>query len=185
MSSPWFPVKLPRTFRFLSILISAFPLELVPCLFLCGFLRMILSVTRKKSAGILSVAINPSATLLCSRAESCLERSRMARIFDAVTGKICRKDVRKKMRNRLFKQAVSLLYDISTKDFVKPAERTKIFLAAKTASHKLLYEAVYGLFRLFTVRKPPELLLQAADRFCCWDCHNPPFPRRLPLPHPA
>ena len=83
----------------------------------------------------------------------------MARIFDAVTSKICRKDVWKKMRNRLFKQAVSLLYDISTKDFVKPAERTKIFLAAKTASHKLLYEAVYGLFRLFTVRKPRELLL--------------------------
>ena len=25
----------------------------------------------------------------------------MARVFDAVTGKICRKDVRKKMRNRL------------------------------------------------------------------------------------
>ncbi len=55
----------------------------------------------------------------------------MARIFDAVTGKICRKDVWKKMRNRLFKQAVSLLYDISTKDFVKPAERTKIFFGSK------------------------------------------------------
>ena len=26
----------------------------------------------------------------------------LARVFDAVTGKICRKDVRKKMRNRLF-----------------------------------------------------------------------------------
>jgi len=31
-----------------------FILEFVPYLFMCGFLRMILSVTRKKSAGILS-----------------------------------------------------------------------------------------------------------------------------------
>ena len=31
-----------------------FVLEFVPYLFMCGFLRMILSVTRKKSAGILS-----------------------------------------------------------------------------------------------------------------------------------
>ena len=55
-------------------------LELVPYLFLCGFLRMILSVTRKK----------------IRRHTLCL-----ARIFDAASGEICRRDVRKKIRNRL------------------------------------------------------------------------------------
>ena len=55
-------------------------LELVPYLFLCGFLRMILSVTRKKSAGILCV---------------------WQGFLIAASGEICRKDVRKKMRNRL------------------------------------------------------------------------------------
>ena len=47
---------------------------------------------KAKYAGGLSVAIHPSATLLCSRAESCLERSRPASIFHAVCSKICRKD---------------------------------------------------------------------------------------------
>ena len=54
-------------------------LESVLYLFMCGFSSMILSVTRK----------NPQAYY------------RMARIFDAVSGKICRKDVWKKIRNRL------------------------------------------------------------------------------------
>ena len=49
-------------------------LELVPYLFMRRFSSMILSVTRKKSAGILSYG----------------------KVFDAVTGKICRKDVRKR-----------------------------------------------------------------------------------------
>ena len=59
---------------------------------ICGFSSIILLQTRQKYAGGLSVAIHPSATLLCSRAESCLERSRPASIFHAVCSKICRKD---------------------------------------------------------------------------------------------
>ena len=54
-------------------------LESVLYLFMCGFSSMILSVTRK----------NPQAYY------------RMARIFDAVSGKICRKDVGNKMLNKL------------------------------------------------------------------------------------
>ncbi|ERJ92235.1 hypothetical protein RUMCAL_02442 [Ruminococcus callidus ATCC 27760] len=38
----------------------------------------------RNSAGILPVAIYLSATLLCSRAESCLERSCLARDFWAI-----------------------------------------------------------------------------------------------------
>ena len=59
---------------------------------MCGFSSIILLQTRQKYAGGLSVAIHPSATLLCSQAESCLERSRPASIFHAVCSKICRKD---------------------------------------------------------------------------------------------
>ena len=59
---------------------------------MCGFSSIILLQTRQKYAGGLSVAIHPSATLLCSRAESCLERSRPASVFHAVCSKICRKD---------------------------------------------------------------------------------------------
>ena len=58
---------------------------------MCGFSSIILLQTRQKYAGGLSVAIHPSATLLCSRAESCLERSRPASVFHAVCSKICRK----------------------------------------------------------------------------------------------
>ena len=59
---------------------------------ICGFSSIILLQTRRKCAGGLSVAIHPSATLLCSQAESCLERSRPASIFYAVCSTICRKD---------------------------------------------------------------------------------------------
>ena len=164
MSSPWFPVKLPRTFRFLSILISAFPLELVPCLFLCRFSSMILSVTRKKSAGIL-----------------CVWQGFLTQPPAKSAEKTCGKRCETGSLNKQYPYCT-----IFPRKILSNQRRAQnFFWQQKTASHKSLYEAVYGLFRLFTVRKPPELLLQAADRFCCWDCHNPPFPRRLPLPHPA
>ena len=58
---------------------------------MCGFSSIILLQTRQKYAGGLSVAIHPSATLLCSRAESCLERSRPVSFFTQYAAKFAEK----------------------------------------------------------------------------------------------